>query len=475
MKAKEPIEQQSSSSKVRITNVLSQDLEKAWLFWKVEERSKTKQIVEYYLEQNSVNRDIVYLACLVYSDESNWNKTLECVDKLETLQEPDKETRLLKARAFIGQNRWKEAGDVLETIIETSEEEMDVLREYAFVLSQARQWKDAAEIYERLIDDPSQRTKDLVWEYHRIVENASSAIHLDYHYQHAPDSLRQHIMEQKFQWWFNDSDKLRMQVSAYEELYQQPARGGNQSFRDWIKGTRIYFDYNIKTDWNVAGNWTFGRLDGEDFHEFNLETNYQYKKWSTALRIDYNALIKSPTKGIQVKAREDKVEWQNLFTITDRLSIGHVSSVSWYRVDSKENTVNYKKNLGHKCIEDGFINFALIPEWGFYINAHYLWSYWHKTFETANTFLDFIDFEKILYGGFYHEVRLTEQLNLITSFTRSYDRERRYYTTLSSVGLTYWIKDNIKAEVSYDYSHDANGTAGSGNSQNMYFKFHWYF
>jgi len=461
-----------NSSEQNLNLPLDKSIEEAWLLWKLNKKQEAKEVVEQLLPYNPQNRDLLYLASIIYFDEDDLNKVQEFLDRLKNISGKTKDTQSLRASLYVKQERWQEAEAVFSEMIEDFPEERDLQRDYAYVLSRLRKWEQSKLLYESLMEDP-QKKDEIVWEYREVVEEGSNRVRMGFQYNHAPESLRQKITTQSYTQWIRPS--VRIQGDIFEELYTKRVLGATSSTREWVIGSRLTADWFPSDRLKISGSWEAVQNSSEDSHQIGLAADYRYENMHAALSYQYNHFIRSPLESFEKKGRLDRLELINDIVLFKRLTVGHVLQNEWYRVDKAQNIVNDKESLGSKLINDGFIDIRLLekPYISFYM--HYKRSVWDKSFTRANEVLDFIEAERLYYGGISSQWKIGSRAGFSSSVTRLFDEKRNYYTTLSQADLNVWVKENLKTRVSYEYGYNIDGTSGSGNSQQMNFLMEYFF
>ena len=348
----------------------------------------------------------------------------------------------------------------------------DIKKDYAYVLFQLKRWKQALTQYEELIKDRNTE-KSIIWDYRSVLEQASNEVGITSEIIQAPESLREYINTQSF--LVRISPKLSLRGDSFEELYTKRALGDTAAIRQRVYGHRLKMDWAADEHWSLGGDWESDYLNGEDSNELGLKADYHGQSLSSSLGYDYNHLVRGPLNGLMKEGHWDRVYLTNEAMLTQRLLIGDICDLEWYRVGKGQNEVNGKQSLGNKYTYDVYSNYLLFLKPYLSLNMHYKRGHWDKSFEGADRVLDFTGDESVYYGGIYQELPLGNFVKLSSSITRSYDEKRRFYSTLSNGTLELWVKKNLKAAIFYEYDLHINGTQGSGNLQDWKFKITYYF
>ena len=416
--------------------------------------------------------ELVQLGVLFYLDRGNLSEAKKFLKQYEVLEGDTKVVNDIKISFYLLEENWEQAASLLEEKLNDDSKDSNSRRDYAFVLFQLHRWQEAKKQYEILIQEDS-LGKKFIWDYRQVLKEVSDMVGLKYQYDHLPESLRQHKITQTYRTWLHP--RVRIQADVVEELYTKRALAATPATREWIIGHKLNVDWLAKGNLIVSGYWQMDYLDGDDFHEPGMRLDYQYKKVRTLLGYEYNHLVRSPLEGLIVKGRQDYLYLRNDIAFGERLAVGQLTEIKWFRVDGDQNQVNGKESLGSKYIYDVFVNYALFNKPYIALNVHYKRGHWDRSFSTAEQVLDFIGDERVYYGGFYGEWTLSSWGKIFGSATRNFDEKRDFYSTLSNVGLEIWPTDSLKALLSYDYGFEVAGTSGSGNSQQINFSLDWYF
>ena len=424
------------------------------------------------LQTHPNHPELLQLGILLYLDRKNITKARELLKQYVVLEGSKKFVKEIDISLYLLEENWKEVAPLLEDALAQEPANINYRRDYAFVLSQLSQWQESREQYEILMKEKNVKD-ELIWDYRQVLKEAANTVGVKYQYDHFPESLRQHKMTQTYRTWIHP--RLRVQADMVEELYTKRALGATAATREWIIGHRLTGDWLVEDNLVISGYWQIDHFNSEDFHETDIRLDHKRKKVKTLVGYQYNHLVRSPLEGLNKKGREDYLYLRNDIALDKRWSLGQLTEVKWFRVEGSQNQINGKDSLGSKYIYDVFTNYTLFNKPYFAFNMHYKRAHWDKSFSTAEQVLDFIEDERIYYGGFYGESILSFWGKAFGSVTRSFDEKRNFYSTLSNVGLEIWPTDNLKALLSYDYGFNVAGTSGSGNSQQINFSLDWLF
>ncbi len=459
-------------------SALNEDIEAAWLHWKLGEKSKARKLVLPYLDNGVKSSELLTLGLMIRLDEENAKEATRLLKQLEEIQGPSKSLNEMKVSCFLLEENWKKAFDLLDSLIQQDKSNLNYRSDCAYILSQLKFWKRSRKEYEIILASvdsaASEKSNDRVKkDYRNVIDQSLNSVGTRFEYVHAPESLRQYITTQYAA--AQISDQFRLEIEAFEELYKKPAVGDTASIREWVTGPRLKGKWHINEKVDMDLDWAIAHLDGDNFHEMGAAIDYRYRGFHSMVDYSHGQLIRSPLEGLNVEGRMDQLQVGNDYQLTPRVRIGHLSQVEWYRVKEDLNIVNGESSLGHRIINDGFFDFMLFNEPYISFNFHVKRSHWDKAFKEAHQVLDFVEDERVFYGGLYSEWDMSSSIKLFASATRSFDEKRNLYTTLTTTGFVFWINDSLKAAWDYAYNYNVNGTNGSGNEYVTTFALKWLF
>jgi len=453
-------------------DIQEETIQELWLLWKLGKKEEIQGLLLPLLQQHPTNPELLHLASLFYLDKKNGLKVRSYMDQLEDSQQDYYWTREIIISLALMEEKWRQAAIALKEELKKYPENKNLRQDYAFVLYQLRQWQEARKQYTILMQDPKLK-KEIVWNYREVLQKAAPTISVKHQYHHSPESLRGHITVEKYSLMLNPS--LRTHWAFTEETYTKRALGATASINENIYGHKISADWIANEKTTFSGSWRLSQYEGEDFHELGIILDHKNKNIHSNFGYEYNHLVRTPIEGLEKKGQKDNLSLANDILLSNRLTIGHLSEVQWYRVDPQHNQINNKENLGHKFINDGFMNVLLFNKPYISFNMHFKDSHWNKSFQGADGVLDFIGDERVYYGGFYTEQKVGSLAQISSSITRNFDEKRDLYATLSNIAVDLWFKDNIKTSMLYEYGHGVSGTSGSGNEQLFNFSLDYMF
>ncbi len=409
-----------------------------WLLWKLGKKREVSIKIVPLLEQYPDNVDLMQLGVSVY----------------------------------LAQGRTRQARSLIHRLKETSAPKQWLQEVEAELFVRSRQWLKAKKVYEALMVDEKAK-KNLLWDYREIVRQASPGAVSGFEYFHGPESFRHRKTVQTLTRW--PHPRFRGTIGIFEEIYTQRALGETASLRETVIGHRLKGEWFANDTFVLSGKWELAALNGADFHETGMTADWKQQNYHARIRYDYNRLIRSPVGGMEKHGRQDDLYLVEDILLFDRLTVGHAAKIEWFRVKSAFNTVTGKGSLGHKIINDGFMNYAVWQKPYVSLNFSYKRAHWDKAFEQADGVLDFIGDERVFSGGFYGEWKAGSRLRMTGGLRRLYDAKRNFYSTASHTSMEFWLRENVTAQLAYEFDYEANATTGSGNGQLLTVKFRWVF
>ena len=443
------------------------------MLWKLGEKPRAEEIVIPMLDDYSGNLDLLQLGAVVYLDKAKLKKTKALLRRIEDALGPqDRRVKELKYAVFLQEGRWNEASGILKELIKQAPKDMALRRDYAFSLSAAGRWPQAKEQLGVLISQ-GERSKNTLWDYHNAVNRGSDGFFSQFEYLHGPQSLRHYITTEGARFWLKP--ELAATFGAVQETLRVRALGDTPGISKQIYGNILKFDYAGIDSLQVSGQWQPVYMSGKTFNEEGFSLIYAKNNLRSILGYDFNHLVRDPIQGLDKQGRLNHLEFSNDLTFFDRLTLGNIYEVDWYRLKGEENRINGKKSLGYKIFSDIYFNTLILRDPYFSFNFHYKYTHWKKNFEGAEQVIDYIGDEKIYYGGIYLEKRIGKTWQVTGSFSRAYDAKRKFYYSLSNVAVEAWVKDGLKSSLAYEYDYDINGTTGAGNSGTVTARLDWFF
>ena len=451
---------------------MARDIEEAVLLWKLGQHKEAQAKVTMLRQQNPNNTELLQLACMSALEQKDIKAARDLIAQLRAINEAKATIRGFEVSLAVLEYDWSQAARLLEEEILQDPRNTNIKKDYAYVLTQLKKWPQALVQYEELIKDKT-FAKDIIWDYRLALGQVSRDVWFTSDVIQAPESLREYINTQSFLTHINP--KLSLQIDSFEELYTKRSLGDTAAIRQRLYGHRLIVDWMANDYWSLGGDWELDYLNGENSNEVGFKADYHREKFKSTIGYDYNHLVRSPLNGLLKEGYLDRLYLNNELALTQRLALGDIIDLQWYRVNPGDNQVTGKRYLGNKYTYDIYGNYRLFSKPYLSMNMHYKRGHWDKTFEEADSVLDFTSDESVYYGGLYQELPLGSLAKFSSSVSRSYDQKRKFYSTLSNASLELWIKKNWKAVIFFEYDLHINGTQGSGNLQYWRFKIEHYF
>ena len=346
---------------------MARNIEEAWLLWKLGQHQEAQVKVRMLRKQAPNNPELLQLAVLAALEQKDFRSAKDLISQLE-LTDANKTTIYgFKISLAFSQSQWQEAARLMEDEIVRDPTHFDIKKDYAYVLFQLKRWKQALTQYEELIKDRNTE-KSIIWDYRSVLEQASNEVGITSEIIQAPESLREYINTQSF--LVRISPKLSLRGDSFEELYTKRALGDTAAIRQRVYGHRLKMDWAADEHWSLGGDWESDYLNGEDSNELGLKADYHGQSLSSSLGYDYNHLVRGPLNGLMKEGHWDRVYLTNEAMLTQRLLIGDICDLEWYRVGKGQNEVNGKQSLGNKYTYDVYSNYLLFLKP--YLRQHYL-------------------------------------------------------------------------------------------------------
>jgi len=444
------------------TSGLERKIEEAWILWKLNQKGQVESIVIPLLNDNSENIDLLQLAGNLYVDKGDLAKARDLLKKLETISGSENlRVKELKYIILSREGNWPEALKILEALLKDSPTDWALRRDYAQVLTLLNRLPEAKDQYILLYQDTLRRN-EITWDFLLAKEAGGDTLNLNFEYLHGPQSLRHYTITEGVSHWLNK--RLRFTANLIEEQLRIMPLGDTPGIDKNLQSPLFKAEYFTENGLKFNLNWEFTYLFGRMFNEPAIGVEFNRNNIHSKLAYDYHHLVRDPIQGLDKQGTQDKLTFDNDYTFFDRFILGNLYEVDWYRVKGDENQVNGKPYLGYKIFNDSYLNYIAWRKPYISFNFHCKLTHWNKAFDGAEQVLDYIGDEHIYYGGFYLEHRFGKALEVSASLSRAYDVKRKFYYTLSNIALDFWIRENIKSSLAFEYDNNINGTTGQGNS-----------
>lgn len=434
---------------------------------KVKKLKEARGIIMPLLEEHPRNVELLGLGALVSLEAGRTREADELIERFEAeAGEGDLRVKELKARLLVKQGKLNEALGVYDQLLKDDPDNWDYQVDQADVLVRLRMWRQAKGAYSSILGDDMRR-KEILWDTREVYKEGSHSIDFDFEYLHGPNSLRQYRLAEGATAWI--SQNFRMTAQAFEEIHVRPASGSDfTKINEFVPGHRLGGEWFINEMFALSGYWETAYLGGEGYYEFGGKVQIEKGPFRSQTTYSFDHLVRDPVEGLEKEGRTDQLATVNEVMLFDRILVGHLFEVDWYRVSSDGNQINGKKYLGHKITNDVYTNITILPAAPYLsVNFHYRYGHWDKSFERANEVLDFIEDEQIYYGGLYLRERIGEMIEVAGSITRTYDHKREFYSTISTYAIDVWLRDNVLASIYYEYDRGSQGTLGEGDVQTL--------
>lgn len=447
-------------------------LEEAWLLLKLGRFKEAKDIVMPIYKKKSYDKDLVLLAGFIFIETRDFQEAKECIDKLKVLGEDPLTVKEMEARVFEAEGNFEKASFLLEELIKARPSNMNYKLDYAGILFSLRKWEKARGIYSELLKDDKIRSK-IIWDYREILEEGGDFLS-GARFLHGPAALREWFIEEEVNYFV--SPELKIGAEWNEAIYHREPSGDTISaVKRTLDSHRISGEWFYK-DWlGLYGAWETVYPGETDVHGFEIYAKIKKSIFNTSTGYTHNGFVTSPVESFQKNASLNRFWHKNDIKIFDRINIGNDFDMEWYKIDREGNNINGESYLGRRDRNDSYINFIMLKKPYITLNFHHLYAHWDQPFDRAEDVLDFIEDERVYYGGVYFEERFGDKAELNISASRTYDHKREFQSTLINGGLDFWIKDWVKLTFLYEYDIDIEGRLGSGDVQAATARIKFYF
>lgn len=445
---------------------ISQEIDEAWLLYKLGRRKKLETRIAYLLNKKETKTypALLHLAALIFLDKKDLKRARQIIIALEKAHIEEKTLLEVKLSYYRAGGDFYKAEKFAKKLVSLYPQSLDYALSYAEVLVDLKKYPIAEKLYRDIIKR-GKRNQDILRTWRSIYTLLKNNSSFQFIHRTLPQSLRHNLLSQGGQFWLNSNTRFTFNLK--EEFYTQKAQAAVASLRKRINTATFKIEKKSSPLFTLAGQITSSNMEGENFWEEKLSLTRE-GILSAKLFYTYNHLIRDPIEGLNLQGRLNEVGLENRLTLRDNLYLNNSFNLKWYRIKKSANTINGKPSLGKKYTNDISLEYILLDKPFIALNFHYFVSHWEKSFSGAENLIDFIGDEAVYEGGFYCEKFLGSRGKIFATLTRKFDKKRNFYATLSSFGWEYYLNDKIKLSLNYEYSYEDNATTGAGNSQTIY-------
>ncbi len=468
---------------------IGRSIEEAWLLWKLGRKDEADALVTMLLRSYPRDPELLLLAITVKLNRGDIKWAQQLLDTLgSVIGRENPLYRDIASEVYLKLGKSDKACELVLGLCEQFPTRESYRRRYAELLSDLKKWPQAKEAYAKL-DRLTLSNSDVAWDYHEAVSQGATAVRSDYMYYHGPQSLREYEFVQRASFWpFNN---LQMEGRFFEEGHKMVTDGINEKVTGHGLAGRLVYNPQIE----ILGGWEAAYNRDQIYNELFLGGDFRHNDiFHTTVGFTYNRLVRDPIEGLLTQSTYNSLVLAEEVLLSDELTVGNIFTTNWYNINPAFNPFTGDSDFGYKVFNDTYFSYLFYKKPDISFNMHFYPSHWHKPFADAQDIVDYIEDERVIYGGFHFSHRfqnsvearsdirdwrdfnlLRNQCELYSDLAEWRDVKRAYWSTIFTIGTNYWLTDYFAFNLQYMYGYNINGITGQGNASefrgqaNVYF------
>lgn len=442
------------------------------ILWELDRKDEARKMAYLYLKSYPNNSSILLIAVLSAINDKDYEEAEKLIARYKESGGEWKAYKELEVSLYLAQRKWKKAGWALRDLIDRYPKNWDYHTDYAYTMTRLNRWAEAMQSYQILVVNGRLR-RDLIDDYRDVLLRSGTIADGHFVLNYGPETVRHYEWYESLKHWINYN--WFVEVLSNQERHLRDNVGGEPV--NWtVAGYLTRLGWLPTNFFKQTAYFHNNYSDDRGFAEFGGESDLFYTGYiddvpytlNGIVKGYYNHLVREPIDALPLEGRKNSLYLLGSGSIANRFNATYTFWIDWYKINRHENKINGMSSLGHKYFNEISNNLLLLsqdsPTWDLTLNVTYYFANWVKSFGAADTLIDFIDKEKILYIGPFFTARFSSHTLFRGSIQRKWEIQRHFWATFSNVELESWIKRNIYALFRYEYIYHDSSLDGTGNS-----------